>query len=249
MTMEAQEMANKIRRRTLVLVAIVLHVPVAHAYQFMPTDIEWQTWPGYCKAKYTWTNFGKKTKFANLVTPAQKSELAQWEAEGIRGVHHHCTGSIWLSRARLERSPQQKRSMLDNAMGESRFSYNRSNVQSPKFAYMAIQIASIYYERGEYDPALQVLLGALADNPGNDVLYSATAMMQRKLGDTKEAKDTLLLGFEAMDGKSAEICYNLGLLSLELGEIDDAEKYAKLAYEQDYPLPWLRKKLEELGRM
>jgi hypothetical protein len=52
-----------------------------------------------------------------------------------------------------------------------------------------------------------------------------------------------------MDGKSAEICYNLGLLSLELGEIDDAEKYAKLAYEQGFPLPGLRKKLQELGRM
>ena len=247
--MEAQEMANKIRRRTFVIVAIALHAHVALAYTFRPTDIEWQTWPDYCKAKYVWTNIGKKTKFVDLVSPAQKSELAQWEAEGIRGLHHHCTGTIWLARARLERSPQQKRYMLNNAMGESRFSYNRSNVHSPKFAYIATQIASIYYEQGEYDPALQVLLKALADNPDNDILYSATAVMQRKLGHTKEAKDTLLLGFEAMDGKSAEISYNLGLLSLELGETDDAEKYAKLAYEQDFPLPGLRNKLKELGRM
>jgi tetratricopeptide (TPR) repeat protein len=196
-----------------------------------------------------WTNIGKKTKFTDLVSPAQKSELARWEAEGIRGLHHHCTGSIFLARARMERNPRQKRSDLDRAMGESLFSYKRSNVQSPKFAYIATQIASIYYEEGKYDRALQVLLDALADNPNNDILYSATAVMQRKLGHTKEAKDTLLLGFEAMDGKSAEICYNLGLLSLELGEIDDAEKYAKLAYEQGFPLPGLRNKLQELGRM
>ena len=247
--MEAQEMVNKIRRCTLVFVAIALHIPVAHAYTFKPTDIEWQTWPDYCKAKYVWTNIGKKTKFVDLVSPAHKAELARWEAEGIRGLHHHCTGSIFLARARMERNPQQKRSMLDRAMGESLFSYKRSNAHSPKFALIATQIASIYYEQGEYDPALQVLLNALADNPDNDILYSATAVMQRKLGHTKEARDTLLLGFEAMDGESAEICYNLGLLSLELGEIDDAEKYAKLAYEQGFPLPWLRKKLEELGRM
>jgi len=242
-------MAHKIRRRTLVFVAIALHVHVAHAYTFKPTDIEWQNWPSYCKARYARTNIGRKTKFANLVTPAQKSEQAQWQAEGIRGVHHHCTGSIFLARARLERDPRQKRSMLDRAMGETQFSYVRSNVHSPKFAYIATQIASIYYEQGEYDPALQVLLSALADNPNSDILYSATAIIQRKLGNTKEAKDTLLLGFEAMDGKSAEICYNLGLLSLELGEIDDAEKYAKLAYEQGFPLPGLMTKLKKLGRM
>jgi tetratricopeptide (TPR) repeat protein len=149
----------------------------------------------------------------------------------------------------MERNPQQKRSMLDRAMGETQFSYRRSNVHSPKFTYIATQIASIYYEQGEYGLALQVLLKALADNPNNDILYSATAVMQRKLGHTKEAKDTLLLGFDALNGESAEICYNLGLFSLELGEIDDAEKYAKLAYEQGFPLPWLRLKLEELGRM
>lgn len=242
-------MANEIRRRTLVIIVIAFHASVAHAYTFKPTDIEWQTWPGYCKARYVRTNVGEKTKFVGHVTPAQRSELAQWESEGIRGVHHHCAGSSWLARARLEANPQQKRSMLNKAMGETQFSYKRSNVHSPKFAYIATQIASIYYEQGEYNPALQVLLKALADNPDNDILYSATAVMQRKLGNTREAKDTLLRGYEAMDGQSAEICYNLGLLSLELGEIDDAEKYAKLAYEQDFPLPSLRKKLEELGRM
>jgi len=247
--MEAQEMANKIRRRTLVFVAIILHVPVAHAFTFTPTDIEWQTWPSYCKARYATSAIGKKSKFALLVSPEQNSELAQWYDEGIRGLHHYCAGSIWLARARMERDPQQKWYMLRNAMGETMYSYIRSNERSLKFALMATQLASVYYEQGEYDPALQVLLSALADNPDNDILYSATAVMQRKLGHTKEAKDTLLLGFEAMDGKSAEICYNLGLLLLELGEIDDAEKYAKLAYEQDFPLPGLRNKLKELGRM
>jgi tetratricopeptide (TPR) repeat protein len=223
--------------------------PVAHAYTFTPTDVEWQTWPGYCKAKYAWTNTGRNSKFAGLISSIHRNEMAQWEAEGIRGLHHYCTGSIWLARARSESSPDQKNNMLKNAVGETLFAYERSNVNSPKFAYLVIQMASIYYEQGEYDASLQLLLGARENLPDSEILYSATAIMQRKLDRLEDARDTLIRGFEATEGKSAEICYNLALISLELGDIDDAEKYAKLAYEQGFPLPGLRTKLEKLGRM
>lgn len=249
MTLEEQEMANQLRRLTLIFVAFVLPANVAHAFTFMPTDIEWQSWPSYCKARYATSSIGKKSKFALLVSPAQTAELAQWDAEGIAGLHHYCAGTIWLARAKAERDPQQKRYKLNRAMGETMYSYKRSNALSPKFTLMATQLAAVYYEQGEYDPALQVLFSAIADNPDNDVLYSAAALMQRKLGNKREAINTLLRGYEAVDGKSAEVCYNLGLISLELGDVDDAEKYAKLAYEQGFPLPGLRNKLKKLGRM
>ena len=58
-----------------------------------------------------------------------------------------------------------------------------------------------------------------------------------------------MLGFKASDGASAEINYNLGLILLELGDLDGAARHAELAYDLGYPLPGLRAKLQRLGRM
>jgi tetratricopeptide (TPR) repeat protein len=104
------------------------------------------------------------------------------------------------------------------------------------------------YELGDIEPAAQLLQDLIPDQPQNDVLYSATAVMLRRLGHLERAKAILLQGNEATQSSSAEICYNLGLVSLELGELDDAVAYAELAYEKGYPLPGLRMKLQKLGR-
>ena len=47
--------------------------------------------------------------------------------------------------------------------------------------------------------------------------------------------------------KSAEVHYNLGLALLDIGQVADATKHAKMAYELGYPLPGLRNKLEAKG--
>ncbi|HNP37825.1 MAG TPA: hypothetical protein PKK10_18435 [Woeseiaceae bacterium] len=47
---------------------------------------------------------------------------------------------------------------------------------------------------------------------------------------------------------TAEVHYNLGLLYLDMGRIDDAGEQAELAYAQGYPLPGLRMKLARLSK-
>ena len=112
-----------------------------------------------------------------------------------------------------------------------------------------MQSATIMYEQGELNKAVKLLQDLISDQPGNDVLYSATAVLQWKNGQIVIAKKTLLQGYEAVDGNSAEISYNLGLVSLELGELDEAVRYAQQAYDLGFPLPGLRVKLEKIGRM
>ncbi len=243
-------MTNLIRRLASVLLAIVFCPLLAHAYEFVPTDTEWQAWPGYCKAKYVWYNVGQRSKFANQVSHIHKQQLVPWEDAGIRGVHHHCAGTIWLKRAWFEQDAKQKSFMLREALNETLFTFNgTSNRSAPQFAYVAIQLARILYEQNEFERSVQTLQSVIAAQPKTGVLYSATAVMQKKLGRLNEAKETLLLGFAALDGASAEINYNLGLVYLELGQLDDAVRHAELAYEQGFPLPGLRAKLEKLGRM
>ncbi len=46
---------------------------------------------------------------------------------------------------------------------------------------------------------------------------------------------------------SAEVHYNIGLLYLRMGQLEKARESARLAYEGNYPLPGLRRKLAEKG--
>jgi hypothetical protein len=234
---------------TLLVLTFSFGTMSSYAYEFTPSDSEWATWPGHCQAKYVWTPFGASSKFHNRVTAAAKDELRLLEAAGIRAVHHHCTGTIWLNRARHEIDPQQKGYMLRNARNETLFTYHRSEPTAPQFAHIAIQLASILHEQGEQREALDTLRQVITHQPKNETLYSALAVMHWRLGQTREAKRTLLDGYSQVDGQSAEINYNLGLISIELGEIDEAVEYAAKAYESGYPLPGLRTRLQRLGRM
>ena len=137
--------------------------------------------------------------------------------------------------------------MLARAQDETEFTYRGSNPSSFKFAYVASQLAAIYFEQGESDSALEVLESAITDQPKSEMLYSALAVYLRKVGRIRDAKDALLPGNDVTSGESAEINYNLGLVSLEMGEVDEAVRYARRAYELGYPLPGLRKKLVRLG--
>lgn len=242
-------MARRATRRVTLLICCALSTQASHAYQFVPTDSEWASWPSYCKAKYAWTNIGKGSKFASSVNDVHRAHLARWENDGIRGLHHYCTGMVYLKRAMMSNDQILRDRNLDNAYQETQFTFSRSNNKSPYFAQIAIQVATILSEHEKFADALQILSGVVEAQPKNAVLYSAIAVMQRKLGDLQRAKQTLMRGNEALEGKSAEINYNLGLISIELGEIDDAVRYAESAYAQGFPLPGLRVKLEQLGRM
>lgn len=238
---------------TLAKFALLALLPLAYshaeAYTFTPTDLEWQSWPAQCKAKYAWTNIGRSSKFAATVGPAENAALKPWEDAGIRGLHHYCTGMLWLNRAKMESDPTERKHMLRMAREETTFTLERSPQTSPYFAPIAIQMASIMHEQGESGEALKLLQTVISAQPTNDVAYSAAAVMQRELGHLKEAKQTLVKGYEAVEGRSAEINYNLGLVCIELGELDEAVKYAEAAYDMGFPLQGLRSKLQKLGRM
>lgn len=222
----------------------------AHAYNFTPTDAEWQSWPDHCKAKYVWNIVGQRSKWVHQITDAQRQQMKTWEDARIAGIHHYCTGTLWLRRALIESDPRKRASALHSALDETSFTYGGSSGRSsPLFAKVATQQARILYEQGKIEQALQVIIDTIAMQPTTDILYSAAATMQRKLGQKVEAKNTLERGLAAVPGESAEINYNLGLICLELGEVDDAVRYAEKAYKLGFPLPGLRSKLRKLGKM
>lgn len=242
-------MTTKSSALTFILAASVFWAPGAYAYNFIPTETEWQSWPSYCKARYITTNLGKTSRFARQHSAIDFSELDNWQSAGIRGVHHFCTGTIWLNRARSKLETEEKQGLLRHAHQETMFTYERSERTAPQFAKVAMQLATVTFEQGDSDAALQILENLLANQPNNSDAYAATAVILRKAGHLEQAKETLIQGNQATDGQSAEIIYILGLICLELGQIDSAVEYAKIAYDMGYPLPGLRAKLERLDKM
>ncbi len=241
-------MNRKLVTAVFVLYALLLAVSRSEAYEFRPTDQEWANWPGYCQARYIGTNVGRSSRFINRVSAHQRQELAQWDNAGMRGIHHFCAGMAWLYRAKLEDDSRDRKYKLTEARRETQFSLDRSNRAAPQFAIVAIQMATILHEQGETDNAIELLQSLIQAQPKNDLAYSAAATFYGKMDRFSEARQVLLRGNEATEGKSAEIQYNLGLVSLELGAIEDARRYADSAYDLGYPLPGLRARLERLER-
>lgn len=87
---------------------------------------------------------------------------------------------------------------------------------------------------------------ALIINGKDAVVYLIKGIYFHRKGDTKSALEAYQQAL-TLDPKFAEAHYNIGLLYVELEQLEDAGKHAIVAYELGYPLPGLRKKLERLG--
>src|SRR5690606_35820494 len=164
---------------TFGLLCSFLFVSTANAYQFVPTDSEWESWSPHCKAKYVWTDIGHRSKFVQRVTDLDRAELKKWEDRGIVGRHHYRTVTLYLQKARLEGDVRRGR-LLRSARDETEFTFANSNKGSPLFAPLASQLATILYEQGELQSAIDMLESVLREQPNHGVLYSALAVIQWK---------------------------------------------------------------------
>lgn len=79
--------------------------------------------------------------------------------------------------------------------------------------------------------------------PGNAETFIAWGIHHYRNSDTNSAKKTFLQALE-LSPNNVEAHYNLGLVYVDLGQIELARKHATIAYEAGYPLPGLRQKID-----
>jgi Tfp pilus assembly protein PilF len=77
------------------------------------------------------------------------------------------------------------------------------------------------------------------DDAAVHLLYGNYLYKRKKLKEAREEYEAAV----RLDPQSPEISYNAGLYFLEVGEIERARELAKIAYDQDYPLPGLKNRL------
>jgi tetratricopeptide (TPR) repeat protein len=238
---------RSLTRLTLLLGALV--ATSAHAYEFVPTTSEFAAWPRHCQARYVTTDIGKQqpwaTQFPQTIVDQQIADIG-WDT--FERLHHYCAGIIWLNRARMERDAAAKRFDLRNARSEVQFTYDRLDKQHPITTNVMIVLAQVCQASDDYGCAQDTLEQAIALHPQAAGPYSALAVMYRDRKQFDKAKDVLMRGDAATEGKSSEINYNLGLLLVDMKDYDSAVERAKRAYELGYPLPGLKNKLVRLDK-
>jgi tetratricopeptide (TPR) repeat protein len=230
------------------LVLACLFPTVSSAYSFEPTDLEWASWPEYCRARYVTTNIGEGSKLSQRYSQSQV--LTQRRAIGepsFLHVHHYCAGIIWLSRAKIESRPEHRKSDLEYANTEISYTFDRIPDTSPIYPTVAVNMGRARLALGDPENAIAAVEHAVEVHPTDPRPYIGMAVIYRDMKKLDLARDALLKGDTATEGSSAEIQYTLGLVYFELNDKEQALAYARKAYAKDYPLPGLQQKLKRAG--
>lgn len=234
---------------SIALLAAALLTPTrGWSYSFVLDPLEFASWPSYCQARYVTTGIGSTTQFAEVVSPAAiEAARSVIGAQAFEHIHHYCAGLLYLRRARTEADPRRKKWLLEEAFRESAYTYNRVVAGSPIHATIATTLAQIEKTRGNNANALQFLEAARSASPTDPLTHLALAIFHRDAGRLADARTVLEEGFAATERKSYEIAYNLGLICMEMKDINCAVENARFVYDAGFPLPGLKNRLEQAG--
>ncbi|MDH5545591.1 MAG: hypothetical protein OEZ43_08365 [Gammaproteobacteria bacterium] len=228
----------------MLMVFVLLPINVAHAYNFIVTEAEYSSWSVECQGMYAFTQIGKMQGYARNYSAA---DIERWRVFGERngGAWHYCAGKVLLTRASLELDAQKRKKFLERAVNETGFSYGGMKDGAEWASEIAATYATALAKVGRDSEAEKIFEKAIQLQPRNSVGYLQAYLYYKNGGKDKFALDILLKGDEAMQKKSSEIAYFLGLYYVDKGEVSIAEEYAERAYSLGYPLQGLRNKLAE----
>ncbi len=236
------------KSRLLFFIAALACASTANAFNFVPREAEWASWPPHCRARYSVSPAATGTPFYGAVNPA---EVQQWQARLTDKVwehmHHYCAGLAWLQRAQLATSSKSRKSALHAASREVSYTQRHLKPGQPLFPEVTVTAARVSGESGNLQQGINTLERAIAAQPTTPEFYVALYSLQKRAKRLDPAVEALRRGDEATAGKSAEIKYFLGMEAFDRGQKTEAVTFAKRAYELGYPLPGLRNKLQADG--
>lgn len=110
----------------------------ALAYDFKPTQAEWAMWPEFCKARYVTTSIGRASPYAHTLPPAT---IQNWKTRigntTYEHVHHYCASLVYMQRASIAQSAQQRSHQLRLAEGDCNYTLKRIPPTSPLYRDVA----------------------------------------------------------------------------------------------------------------
>jgi tetratricopeptide (TPR) repeat protein len=251
---------SQFRNRSLVLIVLACTAAVLAirssqgiaanaAWSFEPEPFEWQVWPEYCRIQWTRFSGGRNPKGDFVYSEGNRNSLRQ--VIGIQtyeGLHHWCAGQIYLARSKVAAAMDQKRFLLKQAEIETEFTLTRAETNSPVYPNMAITLAQVRLATGKSDEAIAILQDVIRIQPMRLEPYVTLANIYLTQKNQAEARKTVLSARQQIGSASPELHYNLGLLSLQVGDVPGAIESAQIAYANGHPLQGLKNKLIRLGK-
>lgn len=236
------------KRSWLAVMLLIAATAEGAGWNFTPTALDWKAWPQYCRVQYSYINRGQN-EYGDYYSDA---EIAQWKAaigeKSFPYLHHYCKAMIILKQLRTETNPQQRKYLIGVAVDDGGFAYVRTDPQSIVFPAVSSVMAEARFAAGDVEEAFSILRRAIDAQPERFEAYATLAKLHHEQHHDDLALKVFNEANDATHGDSAEVQYSLGLLNLEMGNVDAAVKNAHEAYARGYPLQGLATKLHKLGR-
>ena len=239
---------NSYRQAIIAVLAAQLFCGIATAqlgWNFVPKQSEYAAWPEHCRVQFAYISPGYENRYS-------QAEIAFWRTrigeKTFIAMHHYCAALIYINRSRYEENPRERQYLVDLALNDGDYTYTRAEKTSILYPNIAVVMAQARYENNEIAKAVQILQAAIAAQPTRTEAYAELTAIYHRQDRLPQALEVLEQADAASGGRSAEVKYNLGLLQIEAGQIDQAVESARAAYALGHPLPGLRNKLQRLGR-
>ena len=218
----------------------------AHAFDFTLSQSEFNTWDDRCKKAYSITQVGRSSGYYSPLNKEQAANARKF-GEEAGGAWHYCAGLILIQRG-SSTTGKARDENLNRAVNEIRFTYNKIRAEHAWYPEIHIDYARILYLTGKKSDAFTVLNRLIESHSSNSLPYTALAYYLKRENKLQQAIETLQNAPEVLLNESAELNYFLGWYLMEANQLEQAESYAKRAYELNYPMPALRQRLAAKGR-
>jgi tetratricopeptide (TPR) repeat protein len=233
---------------SLAFIAITLVSSNANAFTFIPSEQEFARWSDKCRALYLSTTVGKKSKYHDRVPWSIVTKYRNAANRYGGGPWHYCSGLSYRDQAKSTFGNKKKRAgLFKRSIEEVTYTYRTIKKREPWAAEIGVTLGALYRETNQHDKALDVLDEVVQMHSRYIPAYSSRALVLKDMDKVKEAISFL----EGIDPEiresSSEINYFLGIFYADLKDIDNAKRYAEIAYKLGYPLPGLKNKIQRLS--
>lgn len=235
--------------RDIIVGLLSLHTVTAHAV-ITPTEIEWLTWPDFCKAGFLASDWSANSPFKGRIPQDQLRSMNPSEGggSGIPGVHHFCGAMLYLNRAKSARNPTEKNNLAKSAVVEIEYSYSRMRTTAPMYSLVTAYYGTALHRAGKPQQAIDMWKKGIATQPKARESYLAMAEVLLEEKKPKEALEVLLNYEQLKEYDAPDAEYFIGHTYFELKQYDKAREHADKAYQLGYPFPGLRDKLKRVGK-
>lgn len=233
---------------SLLFAAIAMVSSNANAFTFIPTEKEFGRWSDKCKALYLSTTVGKKSKYHDRLPFTVINNYRNAANVYGGGPWHYCSGLSYRDRAKSTFGNKKARAgLFRRSIEEVTYTYRTMKKREPWSAEIGVTLSALYRETDQHAKALDVLDEIVLRHSRYIPAYSSRALILKDMGKVKDAIKFLESIDPEIRDSSSEINYFLGIFYVDLKDINNAKRYAEIAYKLGYPLPGLKNKIQRLS--